>query len=246
MSYISAKMAAAVENIYQVFACYPLNPAMEGSPVYADTIEAWNKMLAAKPLRNLTEEDLQIFYFKALTTWGDVNDFRYFLPRILELLTAFSGNWEEWVALDKLCYGHWKTWPETEQKAIRHYLLTLWREVLISESEMANISLGDYLAAIANVYPDSGQLIQLWHQIKSSHKIPRLVDFVYKNPQELLGKKRLSIFDKAHEQSAHFFSWLTSAALMAELTADFFRNPSSAYATELSAVIRMLEEAAKK
>ncbi|WP_019947144.1 hypothetical protein [Hymenobacter aerophilus] len=219
---------------------------MEASPVYGDTIQAWNRTLTANPLRALTEEDLRIFYFKALTTWGNLSDFRHFLPRILELLTTFSGDWEEWVALNKLNYGHWQTWSEAVQKAMRRYLRALWHEVLISDVEMVDVVFGEYTAGIAEVYPDFGQLLQHWFEVESPYKVPRLVYFVNGNSKQLLKKQRLSMFTGTSEQGPLFFSWLTSPALIEYLTADFFRNPSSAYAAELSAVIQMLEVAAKK
>ena len=50
---------------------------------------------------------------------------------------------------------------------------------------------------------------------------------------------------ESSEQGPLFFSWLTSPVLIEYLTADFFRNPSSAYAAELSAVIQLLEAAKK-
>ena len=168
----STDIKEAVENLYQVFARYPLNPAMEASPIYGDTIQAWIVSLTAKSLRALTEEDLRIFYFKALTTWGNLSDFRHFLPRILELLTAFSGEWEERVALNKLSYGHWQTWPKAEQEAISQYLRALWQELLVSDVGMVDVVFGGYTAGIAEVYSDFGQLLQHWFEVESSYKVP--------------------------------------------------------------------------
>lgn len=39
-----------------------------------------------RPLRQLMPEDLHFYAFCAMTTMGDVEDFRHFLPRIFELL----------------------------------------------------------------------------------------------------------------------------------------------------------------
>ncbi|KUG09713.1 hypothetical protein [Solirubrum puertoriconensis] len=93
--------------------------------MYGAVLHQWNQQLAATALRELSEEDLRIFHFKVMTTWGDVNDFKHFLPRIFELLAQFSLGFEEWIALDKLNYGKWHTWPQQEQAAVAEYLLAL-------------------------------------------------------------------------------------------------------------------------
>ena len=76
----------SIEQLYAALEKYPLNCKMNGSPLYHD-LARWNQVLSAKSLRNLSVDDLRIYYFKAMTTWGDINDFKHFLPRIFELLS---------------------------------------------------------------------------------------------------------------------------------------------------------------
>jgi hypothetical protein len=59
-----------------------------------------------------------------MTTWGDVNHFKHFLPRVFELV------WELGVDLStifgKLEYASWRTWPVAEQAAVRQFLRAFW------------------------------------------------------------------------------------------------------------------------
>ncbi|MGH9628063.1 MAG: hypothetical protein ACRD7E_06950 [Bryobacteraceae bacterium] len=63
-----------------------------------------------------------------MTTMGGVDDFLYFLPRILELLPDddFVAYIDREVVFDKLRYGKWETWPADEQAAMRDYLRWAW------------------------------------------------------------------------------------------------------------------------
>ena len=95
----------AVERLYEVFARYPLITPVTGCPCC--TTPADYAMLASKPLRQLTAKDLRKYATKALTTWGDVNDFRHFLPRLFELIffDNFSIDVDAESLFRKLPYG---------------------------------------------------------------------------------------------------------------------------------------------
>ncbi|MBG8552100.1 hypothetical protein [Hymenobacter guriensis] len=241
-----SELQNAVEDLYRIFARYGLNPNMDGSPLYHD-LSNWNRMLAAKPLRELTEDDLRIFYFKVMTTWGDVDDFRHFLPRIFELLTdlATGSGWEEWVALDKLCYGKWHTWPAAEQAAVQKYLWAFWQVLLTEDDEAKWIDalFEGYFAAIANVYPAFDQMLQLWAESDNQHAVRRLVDFVERNDRNVLKKRVLSEFDRSDEKGRVFFDWLLTDAILEKLTNAFFQYETQDFAANLSHVIQLLEAA---
>ncbi|WP_139923886.1 hypothetical protein [Hymenobacter sp. DG01] len=237
---MNSKLQTSIENLYSVFAKYPLNPHMDGSPLHSDLL-IWNRTLATRPLRELSVDHLGIFYFKVMTTWGDVDDFRHFLPRISELLATLDTGWEEWVALDKLRYGHWQTWPVSEQNAVKDYLLALWNKLLYTDLEIADAAFSDYFPAIMNVYPDVKLLLSIWSEFKSPVSIKRLIDFVDRNADMVIGSKRLSVFDKDAEPGILFSHWLTNKTIIETLTTIFFQNPEAEYATQLSSLIQLLE-----
>jgi hypothetical protein len=85
-----------------------------------------NAALRRAPLRKLGTE-LDRYLFKAMTTWGTEEDFKHFVPRLLEL---YASRTDAWLLCDKLAHARWRSWPELEQHAVEHYLLLLWRDKL--------------------------------------------------------------------------------------------------------------------
>ncbi|RAK66010.1 hypothetical protein [Hymenobacter edaphi] len=234
------ELQAAIDNLYKVFARYPLNPNMDGSPMYAELPE-WNQQLASKPLRALTAEDLSIFTYKSLTTWGEETDFKHFLPRIFELLPQFPSEFaEEWIVIDKLNYGRWRTWPETEQQAILDYLWALWEYMLTTPNTGNDFRCGDCLAAIASVYPDFEQLLLRWEQADARKQVA-LGTWVYWSAEVMLAKRMLPGFYNSAERGPAFYAWLTTEATVARLEAAFFSVTDEEQAEQLSAAIQLLE-----
>src|SRR2546430_7623713 len=93
--------------------------------------------IASKPLRKLIAGDLERYAFKAITTWGEVHDFKHFLPRLLELAAEAGevGHTAPETLLHKLAFGQWRTWPRPEVEAIETLFPTLLTELLSSSPD---------------------------------------------------------------------------------------------------------------
>lgn len=232
----------AIEQLYKAFNKYPANPNMDGSPLYHDLAQ-WNQALMAKPLRELSiEEDLVVYYFKAMTTWGDVIDFKHFMPRIFELLTTIPLGIEEWVALNKLHYGHYETWPAVEQAAIHQFLLAFWQVLLNEESEWIDALFYNYFPAIASVFPDFSQLLEIWAAADSQEAAQRLAVFVCDNEKQLLKKRVLPGFYDSAPLGELFFEWLHSAPALSKLKKAKPSQDDPYLDLQLAAIIQQLEQ----
>ncbi len=120
------ELAQAVDGLYHAFERYPLRPVIRGCPHCVGLDDQGD--LHVTPLRELTDLALGKFAFKALTTWGDTDDLRHFLPRLLELtLNDGRDAIDLEPVLGKLELGGWHAWPEDEQQAITAFLAALWR-----------------------------------------------------------------------------------------------------------------------
>jgi hypothetical protein len=132
-----------VEQLYSVFKRYPLSVPVEGCPHC--TSQHDEQRLASKPLRLLAAEALERFAFKAMTTWGSVDDFKHSLPRLFELVTDSVGVGDTNVEalLGKLPYAHWHRWPARERAAVHDFLnisLPYW-----SDRDAATTALDTFL-----------------------------------------------------------------------------------------------------
>lgn len=108
--------------------------------------------LLSLPLPAITGSQIAYYAGKALTTWGNANDYRYFLPRILELATTPDAQ-TEWVNLEiiigKLDYARWRRWPEAEQRAIDEFL-TAWWSATVHEYRRAS-NAANVISAIGRI-----------------------------------------------------------------------------------------------
>lgn len=119
-----------IERLYDVFSRYPRPSGLEGCPCCTSAAEA--VPLLRKPLRTLTAPELEHYAFKALTTWGTLDDYKYFIPRILELTDEGSLLCDTEVTLGKFHYGDFRDWPPDEQQAVRDYIFADWGETVQS------------------------------------------------------------------------------------------------------------------
>lgn len=125
-------LAEAVEGLYQAFASYPLRSDMPACSCCTTSEQI--AALLSSPLRELDEEQLEDFAFKATSTWGDLEDYKHFLPRILELAgtpgKSFDYGLELWLIAEKLRYNEWTDWPAPEREALEVWFMALWGEIL--------------------------------------------------------------------------------------------------------------------
>ncbi|WP_426491562.1 hypothetical protein [Hymenobacter sp. 102] len=120
----SRSFPEALSALYAIFSHPRLSQLPEACPCCITAAE--NIVLCTVPLADLSEAQLQRYAFKAMTTWGNTTDFRYFLPRLLELSLRPDADIEKETVFCKLELAGWTSWPAAEQAAIREALLTWW------------------------------------------------------------------------------------------------------------------------
>lgn len=159
------ELEAALEDLYRVFQAYPLGHST--NPCLHCHSPEDEKPLYSKPLRRLTEKDLFLYSMDAVLTWGNADNFRHFLPRIFEL-TISSGKYsfaDREIVLSKLCHAEWRSWPESEQKAVEQVLNAVWQAVLLTPPEdevYCADALESWLCAIAQAEDDLTPYLQAW------------------------------------------------------------------------------------
>ena len=111
-------MKNVINNLYSVFNKYPLKGHIEGCPCC--DLEETEKGLHTSELRNLNWEELGLFTFKSMTTFGDIEDFKHFLPRIFELYIQdiYEAPYDIGVLFSKLEYANWQEWAKSERDSV--------------------------------------------------------------------------------------------------------------------------------
>ena len=93
--------------------------AVRGCPCCTD--EAETCALLARPLRELTADDLDRYAWKAVTTMGTPADLTYFFPRLVELLVTDELGADTEVVLAKLEFVY-DAWPHLRRRAVDELL----------------------------------------------------------------------------------------------------------------------------
>jgi hypothetical protein len=117
---------AAVGALYEMTRFdHPRGP-VEGCPHCVGRVGM--ESLMGVPREDAPAEGMDRFGFKAMTTVGTEREFRWFLPRLVEVLGDDPGGIaDESVLVGKLEYAGWSAWPDEERDAVRRAFVALWR-----------------------------------------------------------------------------------------------------------------------
>lgn len=134
-------LRAAIARLYAVFERYPSDHRGPACPHCVGEPE--RARLHATPLAALSWDDFGRYATKAVTTWGDADAFRHFLPRLLELvacgeaLPARPGRFSDDEApfdveltLGKLDLAGLAAWPLREREAVEAFMRARLRFLL--------------------------------------------------------------------------------------------------------------------
>lgn len=170
-----------IEQLYETFRPYRLGTTIDGCDhcVSAGMAEE----LLATPLCKLTAEQLSQFSLKAMTTWGTEQDFKHFLPRLLELayLDPTELTWLE-TLFGKLALAKWQEWPVAERQVIADYLAELWTAMLARPREYEyDDSADSVLCAIGRTEVDLQPFLARWGDDRSQTALDHLCVFIQNN-----------------------------------------------------------------
>jgi hypothetical protein len=86
------------------------------------------RALGEIPREQAPERLMDRYGFKALTTWGNERDLRWFLPRLVELLALEPDRIANArIVAGKVVMAGFDDWPEEERATVRAAFLALWR-----------------------------------------------------------------------------------------------------------------------
>lgn len=170
-----SQLRSAIANLYVVFRSYKRAEHM--SACDHCTTDRDHADLHSAPLKQLTGRALSRFLFKAMTTWGTVDDFRHFLPRILELY-AFDRTLDvdAEVALGKLTYGQWNNWPSFERDAVSRYLHAYWSYSIGRYPHEPDIN--SVVCSVVQAIDDVASLLRSWPISTSLPAARHFADFI--------------------------------------------------------------------
>ena len=226
----------AIANLYLVFSKYTTSDMF-----YCDCgcIEEEDvRKLASKKLRDLDEDDFCSYHGSALYTWGDLNHYKHFLPRILEVHHQKEGRGliDLYDMISKLDYASWSTWDQIEVQAIKDFIWADWNELLHARMTVLEIDVIENY----NFFLTLGKLLNAWKLECNSKSLKNFVHFFYQNGTRLLSKD-LKLNGETYTNDLR--SFLAKPCLIEILEKEFFHADENDknYAAKVSAVTQMIE-----
>lgn len=141
----------AIQELYAAFAAVPKPKKIDGCRCCIDDKEVWT--LLSKPLRSLSVNELSSYADSALLTVGSPEDYRYFLPRILEFHARVPGWWPDIEVIGRrMTLAGWQQWPEAERTALAVFF-RVRIETLMAENKTGDLDAILCGAALAGLPP---------------------------------------------------------------------------------------------
>lgn len=227
-------LQAATQQLYLTFANYSPKAPMDACP--CGCISDNDKLkLFSKDLKSLTKDDISRYAFKAMSTWGDVGDFKHFLPRIFELMSTTGIDTDTFVILKKLDDGNWNDWPTTEQDAIRNFLVAWWNN--LTHSKYAD--LGTELIPIHKALGTIDPLLHNWIIKVEDESFRNYVEFMFDNFNNLKGGKSFKDIGQLSQQ--RLFAFLTENSKKLEEGFFYYELKDQEFAKRISDTQYMIE-----
>jgi hypothetical protein len=205
-------------ELYETFSSYPKPLNIEGCEC-CNTKEDVDQILS-KSLRNLEPPDIVHFCFSGLLTFGNVNDFKYLLPRILEIVATQLEELHVDVEIifAKFKHAEWFKWQSNEIKAVRNFFFAFWRQ---RKSYYVNpdnniFSCDELLCSLGQCEDDLIQYLDCWVPAQNVEAIKNLSEFISENTESLISTKKLSNsfwLDRSF-QMEQIIEWMLSDSLL--------------------------------
>lgn len=114
---MTPQLQRAIDDVYTAFSSVPKPKTIEGCHCCIKDKEV--NTLLTKPLRELTPDELSSYAFSVFLTVGSEADYRYYLPRIMDILVTESYWWPDpEVACGSLPRAEWSKWSASERVAL--------------------------------------------------------------------------------------------------------------------------------
>lgn len=174
-----------IEALYRAFAKNPRPRHIDGCPCCIDKNEI--HVLLAKSLRAITPRELASYASSAFLTVGEVADYLYFLPRILEITATDSSWWPSPEITGRaIREANPEMWPDVQRSALCNFFSAM----IGSTIEGAEYDrLDEWMCAIAYTG------IDVWPFLKQIAKNPAaILGYFEQNARTLPGNKLTNNF----------------------------------------------------
>ncbi len=221
----------AIQHLYEVFKSYPLKGGLRERSCECCVSGDEIRELISQPLEKLTAKKIGHFARSVVSTFGDIEDLKHFLPRILELM-MFSNNdvLDDFLTFEKLNYSEWETWNVKEIQAVDDYFFALWKEVVSNECSTFNQI--ENTLTIVSKYSGLNKALLIWENSMSRRSVEFIIDSVMNSSNLDLSEENLNLF----------MNWLSQKQTLQKIEQYFFETEDKDEANRISIAYTLLEK----
>lgn len=181
----------AIDDLYRAFDDFAMPLRINACPCCIDDENI--RRLLTTPLRDITSDDLSSYAASALLTVGDIEDYWYFLPRIMEISIRDDSWWPDIeVTARAIKSTKIHSWPQTKRDALIS-LLYAFIDFIVENGSHSRID--EWLCAIARmdidvrpalaaVEKNSEAVLQYWRDNAECLKEGKLCNAFWDLPNE--------------------------------------------------------------
>ncbi|GAB2811769.1 hypothetical protein GCM10027176_15340 [Actinoallomurus bryophytorum] len=209
----------AVEGLYAAFGHVRRPARVPGCPHCVAPQE--DRPLLDGPVRSLPADALARYAAKAISTWGGAEEFRYFLPRLLECAAADAfGYPDPAIVFGKVAAAGWHAWPAGERAAIEAFLTAWWADTL--ERHPADPDAGTVLCCLGAARADLTPFLDHWGGLPDAGAVRHLREFVLYGVEWTRGPRLADAFwDRGSVAHRQVLTWLTDGGAATAVEAAF-------------------------
>jgi hypothetical protein len=220
---MNVELTHNINSLYNVFKPYTILGNLRDRSCDCCVNDEEIKTLLSKPLRVLSTDDIYHFMTSAMTTFGDIVDYKHFLPRIFELMIESDDVMDDFLTFEKLNYAKWLEWPKNEVDAIQSFINTFLIFSLGQGQSKINSAIDLHLT-----YGDFKTLSSILTNSNSKVLLLTIVDHALN-----------SYFYNAEEALDQLFS---NKAILQKLEALYFKTTDTELANSISIAYTILEQ----
>lgn len=226
---ITPELESAISSLYRAFRERKLADKLQGCPCCANDSELCR--LSTTPLRALGSADLEPYSWHAIWTVGTEDDFRYFVPRLLELMVR-EGAFQPEVVAKKLRLAGWCAWSAPEQAAIHEYFRAFWSAVFARTFWFIDAS--SAVCVLGNVFDDLVPFLSVWLSADEPAAVRELVEFSQSEASSAAsGFINQPFWDERPDQMKQVADWLTSQETLESVEQRWLANSEGPLAGDL-------------
>jgi hypothetical protein len=130
------ELQGCIEELYDCFRKYPLRPKTNSGAIS-------EAHLHVVGIRHLPVAAFKDYLPRAMNSWGNVKDFKHFVPRLLELL-ATTWPCDAFFMFTRLQAADWRHWPDVERAAVEKFFMVVWKIRLAQPFGNNNTTIGEF------------------------------------------------------------------------------------------------------